>query len=519
MPPVLATPDEGPSSRSRASRCVSFEVRTDSGAEEGVLDHISSTLDRALKITYAEEHPTGRSFEVAARLKVRLLAHPAWPARSRPTGTITVTVLVEASAGSTWDSKLAETVLTLAQRVPLTRLERRELAVQMPLTAELPARLPSGCLTDIAPVLTVHHMTDFLVLVDAFQRLGVPHQTMTVLDKGYRYRHTERVDAHLRALGVRVWPWQQTAEALKDHVARARAMGRRGLLIDDGGYTLPVLIEQCPDLLEEFAGLVEQTTSGINKLAPYEDTLSVPIFSVAESRMKAAIEPYGIADAAWRNLNTLLPDEKWEGQPALVLGFGRIGAALAEVLRQRRMRVAVHDSSTEALVTAMEQGFETGPELCALLRQHQPLLVVGTTGSTSLRGDHADALLRDCYLVSVTSRDREFAVEELRARAKDVEDAGQLGFRLRLSHGACATVVADGYPINFHWSESLPNKYADLVLASLMVGAYTLAQPDHGFTTGHNVGRTNERLAASGLLERYYARFGPHHGRGDGAVA
>lgn len=59
---------------------------------------------------------------------------------------------------------------------------------------------------------------------------------------------------------------------------------------------------------------------------------------------------------------------------------------------------------------------------------------------------------------------------------------------------------------------SLPNKYADLVLAALLVGAATLARENHGFSPGHNVARTDEILESCGLLERYYSRFGPDGG-------
>ncbi|MFR9675825.1 NAD(P)-dependent oxidoreductase [Streptomyces sp. TR02-1] len=474
-----------------------------------MLNQISSAMGQGLHVTAATQRTSCRYLETDEGFNVRLLAQPMWPPRSRPAGTFTITVILDGPETNLYGEQ-AEAALTVAKRVPLTSLEQRELTRQMPLTAGIPEHLPPNCLSHIAPVLTVHHMYDFLVMVEALQRLGVPPEAMTVLDKGYRYRNTQRVDAHLEAQRVRVWPWNDAATALKDHVARACGAERKGVLVDDGGYTLPVLMEQCPELLTDFVGLVEQTASGIAKLAKYPD-LPMPVFSVAESRLKAAIEPYGIADAAVRNLRALVPEEKWEGQAACVLGFGRIGSALAEVLRQKRMRVAVHDTSTEALVTAMEQGFETSPDLHALLRRHQPILVMGTTGATSLRGEHAASLLRDCYLVSVTSRDREFALTELRAAAEDIEDAGQVGSRLGFPHGTRATLIADGYPINFHWAESLPNKYADLVLASLIVGTTTLAHPDHGFAPGHNVARTDARLAESGLLERYYACFGPRN--------
>lgn len=353
-------------------------------------------------------------------------------------------------------------------------------------------------------------MTDFLVLVEAIMAMGVPPAAITVIDKGYRYRHTHRVDAHLRRAGIAVWPWTSTIEALESHTERAYLMNRAGLLIDDGGYTLPVLLTQARHLLCAYGGLVEQTMSGITKLEPFDGSIPLPVFSVAQSRLKATIESYGVADAAIRNVLALTPQEKFEGQPALVLGFGRIGEQIAEVLRSRRMRVAVYDNTIVRTVAAHERGFLTDRSLPNLLSDHRPLLVVGSTGTTSLRGEHAAAISRDCHLVSTTSRDTEFAITELIEQSRSMTDAGVLGKRLQLSHGPVVTVVGDGFPINFHYAESMPNKYADLVLASLLVGAATLARPDRGgLLAGHNLAATDEVLESCGLLERYYARFGP----------
>ncbi len=439
-----------------------------------------------------------------------------WPrqAQSRPADTLVISATLENA--DDLPAETAAAVFAAVERVGLTDMEWDELVAQMPLTHRLPDHLPADCLARVAPVFTVHHMSDFLVMVDAAQRMGVPAEAMTVIDKGYAYRHAARVDAHLHRAGIAVWPWTRTAEALTDHAARAGRLGRAGLLVDDGGYTLPVLLRQLPHLLGSFIGLVEQTMSGITKLEPFTpplgDGVPVPVFSVAQSRLKATIESYGVADAAVRNVLHLLPNEKFEGQAALVLGFGRIGEQVAEILRSRRMRVAVYDEAIVRLIAAHERGFVTDRSLPALLRGHRPLLVVGSTGHTSLRGEHAAALGRDCYLVSTTSRNTEFAIDELRGQAVSTRHAGILGLQLRLRQGVTATVVGDGFPINFHYAESMPNKYADLVLASLLVGAATLATPGHVFEAGHNVAATDRVLEGCGLLERYYNRFGPGAG-------
>lgn len=417
--------------------------------------------------------------------------------------TLTAAILAPGDLGGWGQGRL----LTAVGALPFTATEMADLHAQMPLTSQLAGWQPGRVLADVAPVLAVHHMTDFLVLVDALRALGVAPAAMTALDKRYAYRHTQRVDAHLRAQGVTVADWRAAPLAIAGHCARADAAGLRPVLIDDGGYLLPVLLDEYPDLVGRLLGLVEQTTSGIAKLARFGPTLPVPVFSVAESRLKATIESYGVADAAVRNLLTLLPQQKWEGKPAVVLGYGRIGEQVARVLRDRRMRVAVHDSEMVRLVAAHEAGFTTGRSVRRLLATHQPVLVVGATGSTSLRGDHLDGLRGDCFLASVTSRARELALDEI------ADDATVLpvtaGLRYHRPGGATVTALADGYPLNFHHAESLPNSYADVVMAALALGAIALSQYRDRYPAGHNVALTDRILESSGLLERYYAEHGP----------
>ncbi|MBB2749315.1 UNVERIFIED_ORG: S-adenosylhomocysteine hydrolase [Microbispora rosea subsp. rosea] len=495
---------------SRPVRATTVEFRGEPADVPIMCDTVLAEICKVVDIAEAGGDAAGLRLRTGGGAMIRVVAGVPAAAKAAPTATHTLTLVLEDAGDLAPDQAAA--VLDAVRRLPFTPVEMDALRRQMPLTGELPLFLPANCLASVAPVLTVHHMTDFLIMVETVRALGVPAQAITVLDKGYRYQHTHRVDAHLAAQGVRVWPWTRTADALADHAQRAAAMGRSGLLIDDGGYTLPVLLTERSDLLPAYIGLVEQTISGITKLENWQRRLPVPVFSVAESALKAAVESYGIADAAIRNVLRLLPDEKMEGQPALVVGFGRIGEQLAEVLRQRRMRVAVYDRRLVRLIAAHERGFLTGRCLTTLLRDHHPFLIVGSTGRTSLRGEHAGALTRDCYLVSTTSRDREFAVAELAGEATRVEDAGVLGTRLHLPSGAVATLVADGMPVNFHHAESLPNSYADLILASLIVGAATLATPGHSFQPGHNLAETDTVLEGCGLLERYYARFGPGNG-------
>lgn len=422
-----------------------------------------------------------------------------------------VLTLVITDRGRLTDKEIKE-VIRAVEAVPFTDLEIGEIRRQLPLTVLLPETLPKRPLAGLGLFLTIHHMSDFVPMVETLLKLGVAPEHVTVIDKEYPYALSRRVDAYLRdRLGLAVYRYSQLNCAIIDHFERLTSGGFSTLVLDDGGYVLPALIRSYPHHVDKVVGLVEQTASGIWKLEGLP--LPVPIFSVAESTVKGTIESYGIADAAVRNMLALLPNTKFEGQPAVVLGYGRIGRQVAHVLRNRRMRVGVYDTDLVRLVAAHEEGFLTAPSTAELLAEQQPLVVFGTTGHGSLGKEHLDSLRRDCYLISTTSRDFEFKLDEFTQRSQAVCRRGRLGTSYRLDTEVEVTVLGHGFPINFHYAESLPNRYVDLILGAMVLGAVTLATPDHGFQPGHNLAATNHVLDNSTLLRRYYQLYGPagHH--------
>ncbi|MFD6334849.1 hypothetical protein ACFWGI_35470 [Streptomyces niveus] len=433
------------------------------------------------------------------------LAAPADPA-SAPEHTHRLVATFEQGT-----AKTADAFLTAIRQLPFSATEIAATVSELPLTSRLADRWPDKPLAGVGILLTIHHMRDFLVLVDSLLALGVDPAHMTVIDKEYPYAHTHRVDAHLvRRHGIAVWRYRDLSQGIADHLERVSAAAKRSVVMDDGGYVMPLVLRDFPDEAGHFIGLVEQTTSGIRKVEGLR--LPQPLFSVAESDLKGMIESYGIADAAVRNALRLLPDEKFEGQAALVLGFGRIGREVARVLTGRRMRVAVFDSDITRLVAAHEEGFLTGRPLDDLVRGHRPRLVIGCTGGRSFGLQQARLLPEGAFLVSTTSRNFEFDLDELHAGSTARTNRGLLGTGYQLDGGPRILVLGHGMPINFHYAESLSNRYVDLVLAGLAVGAVALAGGDERLRPGHNVAATNTILAESNIVDDYYRLYGPAAG-------
>jgi adenosylhomocysteinase len=403
----------------------------------------------------------------------------------------------------------------LLAALPFTELELDSFARDMPLTAETPQRardwLPSLELTDAplaghAAIFTIHHQTDFVLLLEKALELGIERRLVTVIDKEYQYRYSRRVDAHIcERLGVPVYPYSDLTKAISDHIRRieqARAKPAEQtwtptIVVDDGGYVLPRLLEEFEPFLSLFKGVVEQTTSGIWKLEPFAD-LRVPVFSVAESELKATVESHGVAQAALTNLRRLLPQEKFDGRTAIVVGFGRIGQALAEILQRHNVEVYVVDKAPAMQVTARERGFKASPDLPGLLEQVEPRYIFACARPGAVDGASLRAIRGDCALISVASRDESFDKSAL-AESFEAEPLGTLGTRYARA-GNELLLVANGYPVNFHFAESMPNQQSDLVMASLLVGAISLACTQTPWPAGNDPARANAVLNEGTLL-------------------
>ncbi|MEU8679444.1 hypothetical protein [Streptomyces sp. NPDC048560] len=404
-------------------------------------------------------------------------------------------------------------------RQPFTTQEAERVAGELPLMSAAVDRLRDGKpLAGFAVTVTGHFLTDLVHLVHCLGELGAPLDAMTVLRKDYAYQWRHRVHGHLDELGVRICD-STDPDAVPGHTARARRRGLRCLALDDGGYIAPVLLgrarEDVPGRAESlagvWAGVVEQTMSGIYKLQGREQELPFPVFSVAQSRLKGRIESYWIAEKAVCTALDLLPALKIEGQPALVTGYGNVGAQIAALLTQRRMRVAVHDVDILHLIDAHESGYTTARELDALLTRHAPLLVFGATGRTSMSTREFEALVRPAYLASVSSRDIEFDLPALAALVPQdgpVHAATPHASRThRLPGGVDVTVLAGGRPVNFHETDSISNLHSDLVYAGMLTGACAVAT--RATSTGLDPAWADTVLEESGLLQDYYERCGP----------
>lgn len=406
------------------------------------------------------------------------------------------------------------TVEAYATALSFTPMEIEALARDMALTAMVPDRLaqwlpmlsiPERPLAGLGGIFTIHHQTDFVLLLEVALQLGIDPALTTVIDKEYCYEYSRRVDAHVRRkLGVPVYGYSEIEKGLSDHIRRVdehkttagAPTWTQTVVVDDGGYILPRLRKSFPSFLSLFKGVVEQTASGIWALEPFADDIPIPVFSVAESELKQAIEAHGVAQAGVTNVRRLLPQEKFDGRPAVVVGFGRVGQATSEVLRRNNVDVHVVEIGKGAQATARERGFRVSDDLLSTVAAVAPRYLFSCARPGAVHEQALLAIPCDCALISMTSRD--VAIDKVALKTHfDATPLGTLGTRYARD-GVELLLLADGYPANFHYAESMPNQQSDIVMASLLVGAVALVCGD--WSPGNDAAGANAMLNEGTLL-------------------
>ena len=137
------------------------------------------------------------------------------------------------------------------------------------------------------------------------------------------------------------------------------------------------------------------------------------------------------------------------------------------------------------------------------------LLVIGCSGETSIGREEILSLSHGTYLVSASSDQREIGLMELEALSSSKKPLkNENGIKIGTSYTICGQnkvihLVADGFPINFWYSESMPNQVSDLILSLIYVSAIGLIK--NGFGNGfQNTDEISKRYEVARIYEQIY---------------
>jgi S-adenosylhomocysteine hydrolase len=314
--------------------------------------------------------------------------------------------------------------------------------------------------------------------------LGLSAESSHFFYKDYPYSHRNAVEQWLRNKGIDVRSVSELESFISDLSSNPEKVGRL-LIIEDGGFSAPLLHGNYTALLPFIIGVVEQTTNGIRNdqaVLKNKNELLIPIASVAESEIKNRIEPVHVARAVIQNIKSSIPDTNLAGRNVTIIGFGAIGESLSHELKANDAIVTVFDSNENRRLSANQKGFLTAQTSAEAVSDAD--IVIGCSGTRSITRDEIARMKHGCILVSASSELKEIAVEELEKLSKTSVNKP---FRnpkrkkvgtIYIMRQKCKTIIllADGYPINFWGMNSMPDNVSDLVLSLILISAIEISK-------------------------------------------
>lgn len=237
------------------------------------------------------------------------------------------------------------------------------------------------------------------------------------------------------------------------------------LIVQEVGGYLAKYIEELKSF-DHFVGVVEDTNNGhwrYEQHAPHER----PILSMAQSPLKD-VEDTIIGDAVVYSIERVLREEYaaiLQGSRCGVIGFGKIGTSTAVALKGRESVVSIYDINPAKDMRAKVEGFFPLP-LHELLPKCD--VIVGCTGQTSIRLVDMDFIKDGAMLVSASSKNIEFALDDFKANCTAVVAVNEVTQKYTKKNGKIFYVLNNGTPINFR-DKSILGTILDMIYCELFV--------------------------------------------------
>jgi len=375
----------------------------------------------------------------------------------------------------------------------------------MPVLSYLSNKTESECFAGKTLLILLHFLGDLIPFVEACRKAGASPTNTLIFCKDYLYPNKEEIKSYLGKGGYKVYSVKEIDVALKE-------LNSEGtdeiIIIEDGGIIVPRVHRAFGDLVTATLGAVEQTTKGIRNDEQVKE-LSFPVISIPGSKLKDTFEPPHVARAVVNAIRRLLADRDLSGRNALVLGYGNIGEHIALQLRDTLgMKVSICDLDPAKLLKAQQYGFDAEESLRESVKQK--FLIIGATGETAIGRSEVLAMEHNVYLISASSEQWEFCLSELEALSSEKGDllghGEKTGTRYKIRNTEkYVNLVADGYPINFWKTESMPNEASDLIMSLIFVSSVEVAS-NVSLVSGINHEIAN-KLAERYELGRIYLEY------------
>ncbi|GAA3327941.1 NAD(P)-dependent oxidoreductase [Paeniglutamicibacter sulfureus] len=247
--------------------------------------------------------------------------------------------------------------------------------------------------------------------------------------------------------------WASSSSEVVEELERSIASPSNIVLVDIGGYFAESLNDIAEGLSGRLIGVMEGTENGVQKYEQSGLRYSVPIVTVARSPLKLP-EDYHVGSGIVFSVEAVLREQAQilQTRTACVIGYGRVGSSVAEVLRGRGIPTVVHDRSPIAMAEAAARGFQVFRRLDDALRAAS--LVISATGNHALDSRALANVRSGSVIATVTSADDEFAEGAIDAYIGSIVSVSMKRYDIK-KHGGDRDrsryfwLINDGNPANF----------------------------------------------------------------------
>lgn len=285
---------------------------------------------------------------------------------------------------------------------------------------------------------------------------------------------------------------EQIERVLSEAVIPTVGNGKKLIVIEDGGYFLPVYVRtvrKYPSLEGNILGVVEQTTSGTRRTLSHsiKNVLGFPCASVARSKVKMNLESIFIGQRVVEELSLFLYSANTflNFGNVLIIGYGIVGRSVFKSLGSYSCDISVYDSDETIRKTAETDMCKVYSEVSAEMFKRDTILI-GCVGSSvfseKMLRAFMDGEAQNLYLASASSKNYEFILLiEMARREKSVGGITLTVKEKREYYTLCELegngrkkrifLFAEGMPINFYRKNviSLTDRMIDLVFLEMLM--------------------------------------------------
>ncbi len=328
-------------------------------------------------------------------------------------------------------------------------------------------------------ILIQHLLSDVIHLIDAFVRnkaipehifiIGIPYSTKEKTKNFLEYKGFPNIET------PKEYPFDESVRTtMGKAIALSEKVSKKILIVEDGGYAVPILHEEYENHKDKFIGAVEQTANGIWRDEEITKSHCLPIIDVARSKIKTMEEGPLIGKVVRRNVEALIGQEYYEISDKKIglNGYGTIGSEIAEQLKSIGAKICIYDNDLTKKEAAQSKGFEVVDSAKELVRSSK--VIIEATGREWCKREEILEFEHGSYFLNASSKRMGIKYDDFEKLIdKDlVANVPGIGTRYTLvKDNKVVTLLADGFPVNFFAGESVPDKAIAFIIALLFKSA------------------------------------------------